>query len=643
MTGAGSANRYVPEIDGLRTVAVLSVLFYHVGFGAVPGGFVGVDVFFVISGYLITRLISTEIGGSGRFDFLRFYVRRLRRLFPAMLATVAVSYLFSTLMLSPEEMLRFALSAATAVFSVSNFLFWFESGYFDPGADTKPLLHTWSLGVEEQFYLLWPALLLILLIKAPRWAAPTALAILCLVSLALAEYWIPRDPAAAFFLLPTRLCELGLGALLVWAQRLAPKGAAAREAMLVVGLAMIVWAAATFTDRTPFPGLNAMIPCVGTALAILGCTARWAGAPLRAAPVVWTGKISYSLYLVHWPVVVFWSIWRFTGLTAADRYAIIVVSIALAALQYYLVEQRFRHVTPRSLSNPRFLGSAAAYAAVVCIASAGVVATNGWTSRIPADRYTASSRDQRHEQQRLYCRQRDPDKPAGLFTCQNDRGKDKDIVIWGDSHALHLVAGFSEMFPDYNIQIMTQPGCPAQSGFAGYVRNYRSSETEACLARNRDALAWLEKNPSALVVISSIKLANPETLAAASEEVLARLHALGQPAIVLGDVIRPGRDLNQCRSVPRALISDATLAERCQADPEIVREEMAYDAGMKKLLGDDYVLAANATCPDGKCRFFDGDVLLFRDEGHLSLAGSPEFVRAIGPLLPLTMAQQDLD
>lgn len=628
-----NADRHVPEIDGLRTVAVLSVLFYHAGFAPFGGGFVGVDVFFVISGYLITRLIRDEIAATGRFDFFRFYVRRLRRLFPALLATVAGTYVFAALMLSPEQMLLFAASAAAALLSVSNFLFWWGAGYFDALTQTKPLLHTWSLGVEEQFYLFWPALLFVLILKLPRWAPVTALAALCLASVVLAEYLIPRDPDAAFFLLPTRLAELGLGALLVWAGPLLPARNGVREVTLLAGLGLIGWSVVTFTHRTPFPGLNAMAPCLGAALAIHACTARRVGSVLRAAPVVWIGKISYSLYLVHWPVVVYWSAWRFGALLPMDRWAVIAVSVALAAAQFYLVEQRFRYVTPASVSGPRFLAGSAAGALVVGLFSAAVVLSNGWPARIPEDRLVAANRDQRRAQDRLYCRNRDPEKPAWLFTCQNYRGKDRDLVLWGDSHAQHLVAGFSRWFPDYNVYVLFQPGCKPQSGFAGYVRSYGSSATEACVERNRAALAYFETHAPATVVLASAKGGRPEVIAAASREIIDRLEAAGNTAVLLGDTIRPGAHLADCRNVPAVLISDVRLAVRCRPDPATVAEELSYDAALAAIM-PEYVPAGPSQCPDGDCRFQEEGELLFRDDHHLTLHGSELFVASIRDGLP---------
>ena len=537
-------------------------------------------------------------------------------------------------------MLRFAVSAGAALFSVSNVLFWLEADYFDALAATKPLLHTWSLAVEEQFYLIWPALLLVLLLRLRGRGTVAVLALLCVASVALGEFWIPRDPAAAFYLLPTRIAELGIGALLVWAGRFRPAGGPGLEAMLGLGLGLILYAALTFTEKTPFPGVNALVPCLGAALAIQACRARHLGALLRWPPVVWVGRISYSLYLVHWPVVVLWGAYLYAPFGPADRWGMVAASFGLAALQYHLVEERFRHVTAASVSGPRFLFGAGAAAAALGLVAGAVVLSNGLPGRIPDDRFVMSNRDQRHAQRDLYCGNRNPALPAALFTCQNFRGKDRDIILWGDSHALHLVAGFSEWFPGHNVYVLFMPGCNPQSGFAGYVRPYGSRETEACVARNRAALELIEAMPPTSVVLSSSKGPRPEVIVPPTRELVARLEAAGHRVAVLGDVIVPGRNLVDCASVPDWLVSDARVAARCTVDPATVAEDLAYNDKLAALMPDlDLVELDEVQCPDGACRFFDKGEVLFRDDHHLTLDGSKLFVGAARDRLPFAAPQ----
>ncbi|MGL4395791.1 MAG: acyltransferase family protein, partial [Hyphomicrobium sp.] len=266
---ATPATPYRPDIDGLRAFAVLAVVLFHVGLAPVSGGYIGVDVFFVISGYLITRLIVNEFAASGRIAFGAFYVRRLRRLFPAMLTTTIASLIAAFIMFSPEQLATFGASAIAAVFSVSNIYFWQQADYFDISAHSKPLLHTWSLSVEEQFYMVLPATLYLLMRSFGRAGWPLAMLIIAIASLIIAEVQIPRDAEGAFYLLPARICEFSVGSLLVWLEqrrfKLPPLG---RELLLALGIALMTVPAFTYTPQTRFPGLSAMIVCLGAGLTI---------------------------------------------------------------------------------------------------------------------------------------------------------------------------------------------------------------------------------------------------------------------------------------------------------------------------------------------------------------------------------------
>lgn len=288
---------YRPEIDGLRAVAVLPILLFHLDFAPFSGGFVGVDVFFVISGYLITRIVKRDLE-AGRFSFRGFYSRRIRRLFPALLATLALTLGAGYLVQIPASFARLASSTLYATFSLANVQFWWTSSYFDEASGLKPLLHTWSLSVEEQFYLLWPALLW-LTIRRGRRLAPCAIALLSVATLVWAEITLISDASKAFFLMPFRIWEFGLGALLVWLPAGLQTRRAAREAALALGLAAIAWAVFTYDHETAFPGLAAVAPCAGAALCIMAGNPRTLGGLLRNRVAVGIGKLSYSIYLVH--------------------------------------------------------------------------------------------------------------------------------------------------------------------------------------------------------------------------------------------------------------------------------------------------------------------------------------------------------
>lgn len=338
---------YRRDIDGLRAVAVLAVLLFHLDIPGVTGGFTGVDIFFVISGYLITGLIRRGVE-AGSFSLLEFYSRRLRRLFPAMFVTVVATFVIGALLMSPVTFRSLASSALAASLSVSNFLFWLQSGYFDPSKWIKPLLHTWSLGVEEQFYLLWPATIILLLALRKRLSPLAAVLTISAISLALAETVVQYRAAAAFYLLPFRVFEFGMGAALVWLPAAERLPRFARESGFAAGLAMIAGAVLLFDSDTRFPGVTALLPCVGAALCIHFGQTKLAQTIFANAPAVFAGKISYSLYLTHWPIIVFAKYYLLRDLTAAETLAAFAASVATALLLYRYVERPFRFQEARN-------------------------------------------------------------------------------------------------------------------------------------------------------------------------------------------------------------------------------------------------------------------------------------------------------
>lgn len=371
---SAEAAGYRPDIDGLRAVAVLLVVAFHLDVKPFSGGYVGVDVFFVISGFLITRIVVAEIACGHGFSFRRFFVRRLRRLFPALAATVAGTLSVGSFILSPALLEQMSASAAAAILSVSNVVFWMQSGYFDTAALLKPLLHTWSLGVEEQFYLVWPPLILALWVALPPRAIPWALGGIGAASLAAAHWALARDPSAAFYLMPFRVYEFVIGALLVWLPaRALPPGRAA-DAAGFAGLAMIFAAAVLYGEETDFPGVAALLPCAGTGLVIAAGQGSGCGRLLGTRPLVRIGLISYSLYLVHWPLIVLARYHEFGPLSALSRLAVFICAVALAALMYRFVERPFRRPVPRGAAGSgRFVTASAVVA--VAVAGAGLYAT----------------------------------------------------------------------------------------------------------------------------------------------------------------------------------------------------------------------------------------------------------------------------
>lgn len=625
--------KYRPEVDGLRSVAILPVVLYHLNFPYVTGGFVGVDVFFVISGYLITKLIVGELDRTGSFSFSNFYVRRLRRLMPAFLCTAGLALIAGFLLFSPELFRPQGYSTLAAAFSLSNFYFWSKADYFDTLANTKPLLHTWSLAVEEQFYLLWPAIAVGLYKLAGRKYLPAFLLVTSIFSVAVAEYLLTIDRSAAFYLLPPRAFELGLGGLVVWLEQRQIASQTAANAIAGAGLLLIGFAIFAYSDVTPFPGLTALVPCLGAAMFIYAARQGPITALFRSSPLVWIGRISYSLYLVHWPIIVFYLAWTFAPPTLAEQLVLIAVCIAAGWLQFRLVEERFRYVRPESWKPLQFVGGLAAAAAVVVGLGSYVQLNKGLRWRIPEARNEHTTGEWRRIEREAYCDQWKDGLSRNLFSCQNDRGKAKDLFIWGDSHARHLVAGISEAYPDYNIYTLYLSGCSPQSGYAGFVDRIRNDGTQSCIRRNEKALEYFKSHPGANVILSGAKRGTPDQIAAASREILDQLKAAGANAVMLGDFIRPGVSLADCLKVPGYVVSDARIAARCHGNAAAAEAELAFNSELQAKL-PELINPNDVQCPKGVCQFIVNGDLMFMDDHHLNVPGSIYFIGKMKDRLP---------
>lgn len=366
---------YRAEIDGMRAVAVILVILFHAGFERWAGGFIGVDVFFVISGYLITTIIHRELVDE-RFSLARFYERRARRILPALFLVMAACIPAAMVIMLPDERESMAEAVVAATLFSSNVLFWLRSNYFDTAAELNPLLHTWSLGVEEQFYIVFP-LIMMALGAASRRTLAWVIAGLCLLSLVAAEIVSRTHPNAAFYLIPFRAWELGAGALvaLTYGERRL-RGRFLQEAGATLGLAMIIVSAFAYDSGTPFPGLYAVPPVAGTCLIIMCASpVTLIGRLLSLKPIVGIGLISYSAYLWHQPLFAFGRLSGFHELTLAQTWGLIVGSFVLAWLSWRYVETPFRN--RRAITVPRLAGILAPAAALLFATGVAGNATKG--------------------------------------------------------------------------------------------------------------------------------------------------------------------------------------------------------------------------------------------------------------------------
>jgi peptidoglycan/LPS O-acetylase OafA/YrhL len=465
--------RYRPDIDGLRAVAVLSVLAFHAGIGIVSGGFVGVDVFFVISGYLISYIVFSEIAAS-RFSIIAFYERRIRRIFPALFGMLIVLTALATVYLLPNELVDYAKSMLAATGSVSNFYFWQHSGYFD-SHNTNPLLHTWSLAVEEQFYIVFPLFLVIVRRLFSRWLR-VSVVVLFFVSLLISAVVVPYSQATAFYMPYTRAWELLLGTVL--SLKMFPRihSVMLRNLAVFAGIGMIGYSACFYTSTTPFPGLSALVPCIGSAL-IIG--AGESGPSLVSAvlswrPVVFIGLISYSLYLWHWPVIILsgLGIFAMPGETAgllsrghSEKLLMILISIAIGALSWRFIERPFRSGRLRLSGRPLFTLAGTVMLVLVAYSLSAIFA-QGFRGRFSQESVQIAS----------YLGSKQVVGPTRAGNCFLDLGQhfqDYDpnqclqhaegktnILLVGDSHASMLWSALSASLPEVNVLEASASRCP---------------------------------------------------------------------------------------------------------------------------------------------------------------------------------------
>jgi peptidoglycan/LPS O-acetylase OafA/YrhL len=481
--------KYRPDIDGLRAVAVLLVLLNHLGTRA-TGGYVGVDVFFVISGYLISSQILTQVQ-AGRFTIWGFYERRIRRIFPALLALLAVATLVGYLNLAPADLYSFSQSLLAALFSVSNFCFWHQSGYFDAPSLLKPLLHTWSLGVEEQFYIFFPLFLIIV----KRWMPgrlKLAIWIITGLTFTAACVCLRYDTATAFYFSPLRAWELLLGTIV--SQRYVPAidGIVARNIASLAGIVLILEPALAYNSHTLFPGYSALAPCLGTAVTIAaGETGpSLVGSLLSIRPIVFIGLISYSLYLWHWPIIVFARlcpiVFPFPLNTQEFRLVELIASFVSASLCWRFVELPFRKGKLRMPRKSLFLITGVS-TIVLASAGLGLVLRHGIPLGYPTEALSIPqySEDEGTATWRKGVCFLTPNYTFSQFnrtTCMAPVPGRKQYLLLGDSHAAHLYSGLSTIFPELNIMQANASFCPPLITvpvdlFVEFVPNCRSTNS----------------------------------------------------------------------------------------------------------------------------------------------------------------------
>lgn len=460
--------KYRPEIDGLRAVAILPVILFHAGVPGVGGGFVGVDVFFVISGFLITGILFGMMQ-ERRLSILHFYERRARRILPALVLTCLICLAGALLLFVPDDYKQFSKSLTGVAGFASNFIFARWTDYFAPVAMVKPLLHTWSLAVEEQFYVVFPLMLYGLdrFFAERRHTFTLSLYLVLAVSLALNLGLISSSPERTFYLLHTRAWELMLGAVLMLHLQKIKLSGIVREVMATAGIGLLLFCFLFYSRDTVFPGFAAIVPCVGT-MFLLWSTLQGEtiiGKALASRALVAVGLISYGLYLYHWPVLVFTRYYLDREAAPLEMAGCLVLIFAVAALSYIYVEKPVRNGKVFRTRASVFWASCAALAVLGVIGWAGVK-FDGIPQRFSgaALQYAAGADDRLKEK----CRTVAPDRISGDTICHVGvtSRKTPDFILWGDSHAGSLLPAVEAMANKYSVSgwVVSYSGCPALFG-----------------------------------------------------------------------------------------------------------------------------------------------------------------------------------
>ena len=638
----GAAEWFRGDIDGLRAVAILAVVAYHANLVGFAGGFVGVDVFFVISGYLITTKLVTESERTGRVALLSFWAKRLRRLVPAMASMLIVVLIVSVFVLSPRELPRVAQSGAAASAYVSNILF--ATGtttYFGSPTTENPFLHTWSLGVEEQFYLVWPLLIWGVAALAARAAGGLrgsrrrlgivlggVLVISFLISLGLTR----SGNQWAFFGLPSRAWEFaaaGLAAIVVLPARWRRRGPATAAA--VVGLLMIAGAVVVFDGADAYPGVRALVPTVGTLLVLLGGVELASGTPapvsgLLAHPAMrWVGRVSYSWYLWHWPFMVFASA-LFISESPVVRVPAGFAALGVAWVVHRRIEDPIRFSPVMRRSSARTFGLAAVITLATLVV-AGLVAWRGDVARTWPETQLLEAANQAND---LTCQTFAKDAAGRVYCDGGDPDGSRTVVLVGDSHAGQWMLALDAVAADADVRLVSRwvPACP---GIPVQVTNPLGLDLD-CTAYQEDTLAMIEElSPDLVVVTQSAtyqgRIAARDGAALEAEEQLGAWgEAYGSFVDTLTDAGVPVAtivDTPQLAVSPLPCLGRPTGdAERCAAERGDAFAEGAAIRDVEARLRAERQIPtldlSDQLCDDTSCGVIDGDLIVFADRHHIT-------------------------
>lgn len=637
--------QYRPEIDGLRALAVLPVILFHAGMSGFSGGYVGVDVFFVISGFLITSIIMREIE-AGDFSIMRFYERRARRILPALVFVVVVSAGFGSAVMLPDQLKTFGQSMLAVTLFLSNIFFWQTTDYFKPDAELQPLLHTWSLSVEEQFYVFFP-LMLILCWRHCRRHLKLVLFIAILMSLALAEIGWRFRPVANFYLLFPRGWELFVGALIALIPQLTVLRYVSQRAstwLTCVGIGLIGAAVVLFDKKLPAPSLYTVMPVVGAGLVILG-TARKnpIGRVLAARPLVFVGLISYSAYLWHQPLFAFHRILSVADEGHSIPVILVPVVFVLAVFTWRYVECPFR--TKATIQfTPAMIGKFSA-AALSGLAGIGLLihASDGWPERV-SSAYVAQDWDRYLQPNYGLSDQCDYSDSFELKSvCVH--GLQPTVLLWGDSYAMHLANGLRAAGVPF-VQA-TKSVCGPSAGRAPLPERkaYFHAWASDCVDFNQSVFQFLRASPNIQFVLMASSFeqyvegkyyseqrggyspSDAERRAVFAEAINA-IKALGKTPIMVAPPPKFGVDVGACLrraatglpSISNAVSSGCSFPQSAITSESNRVVDYVHDIAEQSEI--DLIDLRVAICGAGRCETSWDGTPLYRDSGHLSYLGS---------------------
>lgn len=608
--------KYRSDIDGLRAIAVLSVVLFHLDIGIFSGGFVGVDVFFVISGYLITKILIKDAQENNSFSLRNFYERRAKRILPAYFVVAFVTSLASFYIMMPYDFFEYGKSLLGSVLFISNFVFLKETDYFAGDSAIKPLLHTWSLSVEEQFYIFFP-IFFILLFRFFKKNITIFLFLFCTFSFLLACFLVYKFPDATFFLLPTRAWEFLIGACLATTHISNMKWEKWSAHFSILGLLLIAFPVLFFDEGIIFPGFNALYPCAGTALIIyFGYTSKGYNKIAKAIswkPLNLIGLMSYSLYLWHWPIIALFT-YYYGDLSTSQKVSIFLGSLFVSYFSLKFIEKPFRS---KESPSPKFIffGSLSGVL-LFSVIGLTIVGNNGFEERFVANDIEYEPLDVRRKNARESYRYGECFFGREHSIIEYDREKclkfdDKKInyLLFGDSHAAHLWPGLQSSLTNYNFLQLNYGGCRATVGV-------NTAGTEGCEIINNILFNDVISDDRLDGVIIAGRWSSNDV--DGLKRTLAFLKHRDIKVLIVGPVMEYTRNLPEILLYSKRMELDANLYQKSKIyliDEEIRGIAIDFDV--------EYFSFIENLCPLTKCKvLIDSRIPVQWDYGHLSVEGS---------------------